>query len=256
MMFFIDHHNHHFHLLSFIVLIFSHLLLSSSFIHHYYASFILSLILGCSTLCLTIRLKDLFTKANGNINYTNDTQQAICIPTAILGIYWMSIAIYNKKALDKDVFFPLSTLLLLTSKHGCILTNNTGKMIISKLCCLFWISSTIYSIFIKGYFIHDQLNQQQHLIEEHFLGYNTFGILGQNSDISIWTNQSLAFPMFNMLLLFIPLPAIHKSMFYPLKDDSENYLFLLSIISLIPVIAGYLSSLRLLGKKNNHDYLS
>lgn len=157
----------------------------------------------------------------------------------------MSIAIYNKKTLDKDVFFPLSTLLLLTSKHGYILTNNTGKMIVSKLCCLFWISSTIYSIFIKGYFvIHDQQHQQE---EEFFLSSNTFGILGQNSDISIWTNQSLAFPMFNMLLLFIPLPAIYKSIFYPLKDDSENYLFLLSIISLIPVIAGYLSSLRLLG---------
>lgn len=165
----------------------------------------------------------------------------------------MSIAIYNKKALDKDVFFPLSTLLLLTSKYGYILTNNTGRMITSKLCCLFWISSTIYSIFIKGYFTHNHQDQQQqhNLEEEYFLGYNTFGILGQNSDISIWTNQSLAFPMFNMLLLFIPLPAIYKSMLNPLKDDSENYLFLLSIISLIPVIAGYLSSLRLLGIKED-----
>jgi hypothetical protein len=67
-----------------------------------------------------------------------------------------------------------------------------------------------------------------------------------DADVSFWTSPSIWLPTINLALTLVPLPAIIFS-FLRRKEDSEDVLFVLAILSALPVIGAQTTPVRLLG---------
>lgn len=100
---------------------------------------------------------------------------------------------------------------------------------------VWWLTSAMYSIFVRGY-------AEQIGISHFELNVGIF----HEENVSIWNSSSLWYPGLNLLLMFVPLPAIYLG-FLRRKGESEDILFILALLSLVPVLAAQCSSIRLLG---------
>jgi hypothetical protein len=60
------------------------------------------------------------------------------------------------------------------------------------------------------------------------------GIFGVEN-VSFWNNDTLWFPSLQILLLLVPLPAIYMG-YMKSKDDSEDIMFILALLSILSVV--------------------
>ena len=208
-----------------------------------------SAIVGFSTLCLTTRARELYIESSNiigtNRNNLNRIQAkstrnsigiSVCIPTSILTIFWMCFAIVNTHGLDKDLLIPLSSFTLLCTKPSAILRDTSPIILVGMFCSIFWIGSTIYAVLLKGYGSDPALESFQ----------KSDDWLGLDSDVSIWTNTAVTWPLLNLLQVLAPVPGIISGI-YLSYGCTEDVLFVFAILSLVPVFAAQISSLRYLG---------
>jgi hypothetical protein len=203
-----------------------------------------SAVVGYTTLCLTVRARELYQDAaavtrNGRFGTQIPGDQvpfSACLPCAALVIFWVSFAVLTSHGFDRDVYIPLASLTILCTTPGTILRGKSPLFLVGALCAAFWIGSALYAILVKGYGSDPTLVSFE----------KPQDILGFDSDVSVWTSVSLRWPVLNLVQILAPLPGILAGL-RPQVGKSEDVLFVFALLSLIPVFAAQISSLRYLG---------
>ena len=103
-------------------------------------------------------------------------------------------------------------------------------------CSIFLIGSTMYAVLLNGY--------GSDLALESFQKSDDW--LGLDSDVFIWTNTAVTWPLLNLIQILAPVPGIISGI-YLSYGCTEDVLFVFAILSLVPVFAAQISSLRYLG---------
>jgi hypothetical protein len=165
-----------------------------------------------------------------------DTSSAsICLITSSMCVLWTLSSSLLNPSTSSDINVPLSCLTLMCLNRKIRLIEVHPVALAGVAASTWWLVSGVYSIFVKGYatstgMAHFELN---------------VGIFG-DENVSFWNTDGVWYPLMNLALLIIPLPAIALG-FMRRKGESEDILFILAIMSLLPVICAQCSSVRLLG---------
>ena len=165
----------------------------------------------------------------------NASSASMCVMTSMLGIGWTFGASLITPSVSSDITVPLSCLLLLCIKRTMLKSHIHPMALAATAASVWWLTSAMYSIFVRGY-------AEQIGISHFELNVGIF----HEENVSIWNSSSLWYPGLNLLLMFVPLPAIYLG-FLRRKGESEDILFILALLSLVPVLAAQCSSIRLLG---------
>ena len=208
-------------------------------------------VVGLVTLCSTTRLRELYNDASGKSilhssigkgstysNNSNSSELSVCVCSATLSIFWVSFAVLSSHNLDRDVLIPLASLTLLCTTPGAIIKNTPPLVVMGGFCSAFWVGSALYAILVKGYDADPALLGTFQQTPTDMFGFD--------SDVSLWTQESKLWPLLNLLQVQVPLPAIYVGIMGT-KGFSEDMLFVLAVISLVPVFAAQIGSLRYLG---------
>lgn len=178
------------------------------------------------------------SKDSSSITSSSSSSASVCLMAAVLGICWTSLGSISSPHLSNDIMIPLSCLLLLVTKRG-ILVQDTHPLAITTLAAsLWWILSSLHAILVVGAFSDDAAIRNGN-------EFPTFSLFS-DADISFWTSSSLWLPVINIVLVFVPIPAILLG-FMRRKDESEDVLFVLSVLSALSIIGSQAMSIRLLG---------
>jgi hypothetical protein len=78
-------------------------------------------------------------------------------------------------------------------------------------------------LYIQGYSSKYLLNFE--------INVGVFGV----ENVSFWNNDTLWFPLLQLLLLLVPLPAVYLG-YMKGKDDSEDVMFILALLSVLSVV--------------------
>lgn len=165
----------------------------------------------------------------------------VCSSSAILAFVWGFIASILSPHVANDISIPLlSLLVILTSKNSMIIDISSVKTscIIS---CSWWTFSALYATLIKGLFSQIDRFDAFHLGNSKISG----GLFG-DGEISFWMSDSIWVPSINLILIFVPLPAIIMSVMSK-KGTTEDMMFILAIISSLSIIGSNIWSIRFLG---------
>ena len=160
---------------------------------------------------------------------------SVCLITSSMCVLWTLSSSLLNPSTSSDINVPLSCLTLMCLNRKIRLIEVHPVALAGVAASIWWLVSGLYSIFVKGYaasagMAHFELN---------------VGIFG-DENVSFWNSDSVWYPLLNLVLLIIPLPAIALG-FMRRKGESEDVLFILAIISLLPIICAQCSSVRLLG---------
>ena len=161
---------------------------------------------------------------------------AVCIMAAGLSIAWCLVASLLTPHIDADTTVPLSFLLLLCTRRQRQ-EDSHPLAIATMMAVTFWLGSTAYSVFVKNF-------GQERRPEGFELSIGIF----RDEDVSVWTSNSsyMWVPVVNVLLALLPLPAVVLS-YLRRKQDTEDSIFILAILSVVSVIAGMSWSIRYIG---------
>ena len=211
-----------------------------------------SAVVGFSTLCLSTRATELTrevqalkaglgrTAANACGNILSVGGQSLAMMCACVAVFWTCVTVLNNKAADSNLLVPLASLLFMCTKVGTVVADTPPLMVIAAFCCFWWSFLALNSIFLKGF------SEDSSLMAAFDFHAEGGGLLGLEGDVSIWTNESLLWPMLNLALMCMPLPGIYLGIMRQ-KGDSEEMMFVLAITSAIPVIGAQIWSIRYLG---------
>jgi hypothetical protein len=192
-------------------------------------------------LAISVRISDLSTEIKmrggpGDKKHsTLASTVSICVLAAMLGIGWTVGASLLTHTISSDLIVPISCLLLLCTKRNHLISDIHPVALAAGASSVWWLTSALYSIFIRGYAMRKGIS--------HF--ELNVGIFGEEN-IGIWNSDSIWTPILSFTLMCVPLPAIALG-FLRRKGESEDILFILALLSLLPVIAAGCSSIRLLG---------
>lgn len=164
----------------------------------------------------------------------NPVAASVCVMAAFLGIFWTTLATAYSPHLSNDLVIPAAGLILLATKRGVILTDSHPLITLALYTTAVWLVSSLYRIFVMGY------GEQPEDIFEPQYG------LFRDEDISIWTSPSKWLPWLSFAMTLVPLPAVVFS-FLRRKDDSEEMMFVLAVLSALPIIGAQSTPIRLLG---------
>lgn len=200
-----------------------------------------SAVVGFATLCCTTRLREVYNDStlsgmSGKKYDPSGRDMSACIPCATLTLFFMSMAVLTTHGLDRDIYIPLSSLAFLCSTPGAVMPGKAPVVVVGAICAAFWTLSALYAVLVKGYGVDARVLE--------FEGPQDMFHL--DSDVSIWTNDSTLWPIINLLLVLAPMPGVISGIF-PQVGKSEDIIFVLAVLSLVPVFAAQISSLRYLG---------
>ena len=147
-----------------------------------------------------------------------------------------------------DLSIPLLSLLLLFTSSNIMLNDAAALKLSCLFTCGWWFLSAMYAICLKGLYAGVDQFDAFHLSTRGVVG----GLYG-DSVVSFWLSESTFISMLNLILAFLPVPAIYLSSFNSTgssissMQSSEDLLFVLSIACALSVILSSLWSIRLLG---------
>jgi len=190
-----------------------------------------SAVVGYAGLAATSRLREIYLEESGH----PPSAFSPALPCAFLTIFWATLAVTQSHTLDHDIFIPLSSLVLLSTAPGAVVRDLPPLTVAGAFCASFWTISALYAILCKGYGEDPAVAAFQ--AQPH-------DIFGLDSDVSVWTNDSI-WPLINLALLLPPLPGVVLGLVW--KRGQEEVLFVLAVLSLVPVFAAQIGSLRYLG---------
>lgn len=178
------------------------------------------------------------TSSSVKMTESFSTSTSICVMATLLSIMWTSLFSLSSPHVENDYAIPLACMLLLCTRRG-ILVSDTHPIALTALAAAsWWFFSAIYAILLKGVF--ESIDPMADVFETPKIG------LFSDADVSFWTAPSIWLPAINLVLTLVPLPAIIFS-FLRRKEDSEDVLFVLAILSSVPVIGAQSTPVRFLG---------
>ncbi len=209
------------------------------------AGVVWSSLIGMGSLCVSVRSRD-FAKDIRAISKQRPAKTGshvamlICVVCAVLGMFWASVAVAIDSTLDRDLLVPLSTLLMLTTKRGTLMPDTHPVAVVAVLCATWWVLSAGHAMFVRGF-------REEVLAQGGAFQFQQHSVLGLDQNVSLWTSSfSLWMHGIHLTLLLLPLPGIALS-FLRRKDDSDQALFALSLLSIVSLVGGPVGSIRYLG---------
>lgn len=203
---------------------------------------------GITVISRILEVKGDITLLTSGTTWSRDTgllghqESAISIGliSAILGMAWSIRCTMISTALDGVLSIPMSCLLMAFTRRGAIASQNIHPVVVAgSLMGFYWFIMGCHAIFIKGLgedsIIKEELNLERS---------NSFVLVDHN--VSIWTSESVFMPILSIALLIIPMPAIVLG-FLRRKNESEELLFILAVLSGVSVLGGQINSIRCLG---------
>ena len=172
------------------------------------------------------------------ITKSTSTATTICGLASVLTILSaIGLSLLGHNHLASDFLVPISSLILFTTKKNLFIPNSWPGELSVITSIVWWILRSIYEIFINGYSIRSE-------IPNGFI--ENFGIF-QNANVSIWTSTLPGWLIaVNILLMLLPLPAAIIS-FMNRKNESEEIIFVLAIMSMISLIGSQTNCIRFIG---------
>ena len=172
----------------------------------------------------------------------------VCSCAAIFSFAWGVLASLLSPHVASDLSIPLLSLLLLFTSSNIMLNDAAALKLSCLFACGWWFLSAMYAICLKGLYAGVDQFDAFHLSTRGVVG----GLYG-DSVVSFWLSESTFISMLNLILAFLPVPAIYLSSFNSTgssissMQSSEDLLFVLSIACALSVILSSLWSIRLLG---------
>lgn len=162
----------------------------------------------------------------------------VTVTAAVLALVFGIFACVANSDFDADFAVPIVTLVLLCVKRGIFL-DSAHPIVTSVLASSFWwIVSAIYHIFIRGV-AEGKFNVD---------GYDTRQtVFLPDADVSVWTCEPAWFAYLHIVLSILPLPVIFMSTLRQNRNDSEDVIFALAVVSLLSGVAAQVWSIRFLG---------
>lgn len=156
--------------------------------------------------------------------------------SSVQGFLFLFAACGTTPHVHLDFAIPAIALLLLGIPKGTLIKDDSIVLVaISSM--LWWVASAIYSLFIKDRNEVEFLNSFSSDWGDSFFA---------DSEVSIWsTNYSAWFTTLHIVIFVLTLPTLYFSFIN--KSDSDDFLFFLALISLIPIIVSQVWSIRFLG---------
>jgi len=140
-------------------------------------------------------------QGGGVLSRDNPVAGRICLATSVLCMMWTLVASLGISSsvgswLGPDLLIPFSSLVLLCTRKGSIVSGKHPLVVAALLASLCWFSSAIYSIFI--------LRDENSYDPFKDGGFNIF----KDGTVSIWSSESMFMPGLHACLCLTPLPSI------------------------------------------------
>lgn len=162
----------------------------------------------------------------------------VAVTSAVLAFVWGVFACVATSSIDPDFAVPLVSLVLLSVRRGIFFENAHPIMTSVLVSSFWWLLSAVYHIFIRGV-AEGKFNVD---------GYDTRQMVFlPDADVSIWTCEPRWFAYLHAVLTVLPLPVIYMSCLRQNKNDSEDVIFALGVMSLLSGVAAQIWSVRFLG---------
>lgn len=143
----------------------------------------------------------------------------------------------SSRGVYADLAVPAAAALFICTKAGVIVADKPPLAVAAICASGWWLLSACHAILIRGHSAADGFYIFFATSSDYAFG---------DSDVSIWTSKSMWMPLLNLLMMVVPLPAILLS-FARRSSESEDVLFILAVLSCVPVIGAGINSVRLLG---------
>jgi len=148
--------------------------------------------------------------------------------SAIIAIIWTVIGSLANAHTYADITIPLALFLLCLTRRGVIMEEKHPVYVTITLCTLWWMISAVISVFLKGYF--------QPADVFAFLHPATDTSYFSDANVSLWTAESIWYPLSTLALILVPLPAIYIPITMKKQEYSVDMLFMTSVISAIAIV--------------------
>ena len=162
----------------------------------------------------------------------------ITVTSSTLALVWGISACVATTSIDADFGVPIISLVLVCVKRGIFFETYHPIITPIVVSCFWWVFSACYHIFIRG------AAEGKFNVDGYDTRQTTFL---PDADISIWTCEPAWFAYLHVILTILPLPAILLSCFRQNKNDSEDIVFAVAIVSLLSGVAAQVWSIRFLG---------
>jgi len=202
-------------------------------LHENYQGILWTAAVSNGFIAVSTRAAEISREIKGLRGLKDASSMSVCMLSTVSGIFWTAIASVLTHTVSSDVTIPLSCLLLLTLKRNLIYDIHPLALA-GLVSSIWWIISAIYSIFIKGY--------SSKYLSNFEINVGIFGV----ENVSFWNNDTLWFPLLQLLLLLVPIPAVYLG-YLRRKDDSEDVMFILALLSVLSVVGSGCSAIRLIG---------
>jgi hypothetical protein len=196
----------------------------------------------CSRVLEFSRQHDPLYLANAATKSSVPFTESVCVISACVGFLFGAISCWlSRHLVFFDFALPLLSLVFYTTGDGFVVPATPALGVAALVSSLWWIMSAIYSLFLKG---HDGLQ----FLQEFRSSSSSF--LFEDVDVSIWNGEDEVVlrwvTLLHVGLLLVALPGVILS-FLRRRNESEDLMFVLAVVSLLSAILSQIWSIRLLG---------
>lgn len=163
--------------------------------------------------------------------------ESLSIASSHLGFLFLASACIVTPHVVCDFYVPLSSLLLMAIPRDLVLFKAHPILISGIFSSAWWSMSAFYSLFLKG---------KEGLEYLHSFSSEGSGGVFSDAEVSVWSSAPTWIVWGHVFLFMCTLPAIVVTLMKR-PYATEDVLFFLAIVSVLPVIAAQIWSIRLLG---------
>merc|ERR1711871_658324 len=165
------------------------------------------------------------------------TTTSLCAVGSILTVIWAIIATIHAPVghVDPLLSIPLASLVFLTTTKGVVIDKAPALLVSATISAIWWLILALNALLIEG-------------VGEEPLPSDlipTFGLFS-DSVVSVWRAQAWWVPALNGFLMLMALPALYSSLVRH-RNDSDDAVFVYTLISIVPFVSAQTASIRYLG---------
>jgi hypothetical protein len=187
------------------------------------------------------------------LEYSKDSKRTkqmslVFFNTLVVLMWAMAVMYFQCSDLDFDLFFPLIALLLFCCDSRALPFQWPPIYWWSSICAVWWYGSVFLHVFVMGWGKHhDQFYSINGVSSmPSFMLLKPHSVFGWDEEISIWTSDSSYLPILNLALSIVPYPTIFIALRRQ-NGESEEMLFVLTLLSAVAIIGGSVDCVRYLG---------
>jgi hypothetical protein len=178
------------------------------------------------------------SQRNAKVKQQSNFGESVCISSGAIGFVLLALASFLTPHMPNDFFIPFASLLFASYPRDILFNVEVPSLVLSAAVSSFWwLLSAMYIIFVSG--------REDLVFLHNFAAGSDLGFFS-NADVSIWSDEPAWIVYGHIVLLICTLPAVSLSLFKR-NNISEDTLFFFAIVSVLPVIASQVWSIRFLG---------